>query len=161
MAVIPSNTPYNPENTTPEFALQRIYAEVSSEIPGAPDSFDLSEGPTLDMQLNIQSKKSEKFEDSYSVVLTVTVKASLPQSNDKVLFLIEVKQGGLFTARGFEENALEAFLNIHCPTLLYPYACVHITDLVARGGFMPLHLPPVDFHSMYAQHQPTAETQST
>jgi preprotein translocase subunit SecB len=160
MAVIPSNTPYASNEAQPEFALQRVFAEVSSEIPGAPESFDLTESPSLDMQLNIQSKKSEKFDNTYSVVLTVTVKATLPETDNKVLFLIEVKQGGLFTARGFDDASLETFLSIHCPTLLYPYACVHITDLVARGGFMPLHLPPVDFNSMYAQHQANAEKES-
>lgn len=144
-------------NTAPQFALQRTYAEVSSEIPGAPESFDLTEAPSLDMQLNLQHRKSESFPDSYIVELRVTVKATSTSNKLKkaseVLFLVEVKQGGLFMAKDFDDNSLETFLNIHCPTLLYPYACVHITDLVARGGFMPLHLPPVDFHAMYSQQK--------
>ncbi len=44
--------------------------------------------------------------------------------------------------------------------VLYPYACVSISDLVVHGGFPPLILEPVDFNQLYARKMQKEESAS-
>lgn len=132
---------------TSEFALQKIYAVVSSEVPHVPEVFEINEAPHLDVKLNIASKVSSKV-GNHIVELIVVVTA---QYKEKTLFLVEVKQGGIFTIKGVDESMLSQVINIQCPTLLYPYASARVAELILQAGFMPYHLPPVDFHALYLQ----------
>ena len=43
-------------------------------------------------------------------------------------------------------------LGSYCPNLLFPYAREVVSDLVAKGGFPPMLLAPVNFDALYAQH---------
>jgi preprotein translocase subunit SecB len=71
---------------------------------------------------------------------------------DKVAFLVEVHQAGIYTIRGFNEEQMGHILGSECPKILYPYAREAISDLVIRGGFPQLLLAPVNFDAMYMQH---------
>ena len=86
--------------------------------------------------------------DNHEVVLQITVTA---KSKDKTLFLVEVKQAGLFTLKGFTEEQNHQVMSITCPTILFPYAREAVSDLVGRAGFPPLYLAPVNFEALYAQ----------
>ncbi len=153
-------------STTPinEINLQHLYAEGSSEFPGAPETLTLQEPPHLDFQINIQTRKDTTAAAQYIVELKATVTATINHSESsnetKTLFLVEVKQGGLFSIKGFDTVALDQVLNIHCPTVLYPYIRAFVSDLISRGGFSPLYLPAVDFNHLYAQHKKSAATPS-
>lgn len=138
------------------YKLQHTYAQASSEIPLISEVLEFTEEPKLDMQLGIRNRKSK--EDTYTVELTVTVKATLPStqndSEQKVLFLIEVKQHGVFMISEHEETSLTLLLNIVSPTILYPYASAFVSDLGSRAGFSSLHLPALalgDFDALYHQ----------
>ena len=148
------------EDISPELALQRIYAQVSSEVPRAPEIFNLKEAPQVDIKFDIQYTKIPETSDLYTVELTVLVNATeqttQPTAQAKTVFLIEVKQGGLFAISGVDEKNLELITRVHCPTLLYPYASALVADLVVRAGFMPLHLPLIDFNILYLQQQQTS-----
>jgi preprotein translocase subunit SecB len=135
-------------NASAELTLQRIYATVSSEVPNIPEVFEITEAPQLDIKLNVKSQPCNSKLANYVVELALVVTAI---QNDKTVFLVEVQQGGLFLLRGFEQDALTQVINIHCPTILYPYASALVSDLVLRAGFLPLHLPPVDFNAMHEQ----------
>ena len=110
--------------------------------------------PQIDV--HIESGESRFQQDFYEVTLSVTVTA---RAGERVIFLAEVVQAGIFTLRNVPETDLGPLLGIACPTVLFPYLRETISDLITRGGFPPLLLDPVDFVSLYrqkmAQVQPT------
>jgi preprotein translocase subunit SecB len=132
----------------PEFTIQRIFVKgISFETEHVPAIFQQEWKPDLNLQLQTNTAQLEK--DVHEVVLKVTVTV---KSEDKVAFLIEVEQAGIFTLQRFPEEQLRAVLGSVCPNILFPYAREAITDLAARGTFPPLYLAPVNFDALYAQH---------
>ena len=129
------------------FQLQRIYTkDVSFEVPGAPEVFLEQIQPKANVQLNSEAKKIEKGEGSeYEVVLSVTVTAA---TDDKTVYLVEVKQAGIFTVQGISGDELEGLLGAYCPSVLFPYAREVISDLVSRGTFPQLLLQPINFDAL-------------
>lgn len=133
----------------PEFGIQRLYIkDLSFEAPNSPAIFLDEWKPELNMDL---STKAEPLgEGTHSVVLTVTVTVKM---KDKVAFLIEVQQGGIFSLKNFPEDQLRPMLGSFCPNILYPYAREAVTDAAIRGGFPQLYLAPVNFDALYQQHE--------
>lgn len=130
-----------------QFGIQRIYIrDVSFESPMGASVFKGQFSPQIKVDLN--TGHEEVGEDIYEVVLSVTVTASL---EDKVAFLIEVQQAGLFHIGGFEGEQLRQVLAMACPNVLFPYAREAIDDLAVRGTFPPLMLQPVNFEALYRQ----------
>lgn len=128
--------------------LQKIYIkDVSVEVPGAPQIFQQQWAPEADIQLG--SGNRGVADDLYEVVLTVTVTAKLGEAT---AFLVEVKQAGLFTVQGFEEEERGQVLGSFCPNVLFPFAREAISDLVGKAGFPQVLLQPVNFDALYAQH---------
>jgi preprotein translocase subunit SecB len=83
------------------------------------------------------------------VVLTVTVAA---KQNDATIFLVEVKQAGIFLIRGLNEADAKRAIGSLCPSVLFPYARASVSNLVTQGGFPQFLLPPVNFDALYAQN---------
>ena len=88
--------------------------------------------------------------------MTVTAKLG-----EKTVFLVEVGQAGIFRVKNVPQENLEPLLSIACPNILFPYAREVISDAVARAGFSPVILQPVNFEALYAsrvqQEQEAAE----
>lgn len=137
------------KSSAPEFAIQRLYVkDLSFEAPNSPAVFLDEWKPELNMDL---STKAEPLgEGAHNVVLTVTVTVKI---KEKVAFLIEVQQGGIFTMTDFPEDQLRPMLGSFCPNILYPYAREAVTDAAIRGGFPQLYLAPVNFDALYQQHE--------
>jgi preprotein translocase subunit SecB len=131
----------------PLFQIEKLYVkDLSLEVPNAPQIFMGAEPPQLEIQI---AQQAAQFSDGlYDVVVTVTVTA---RAGDKTIFLAEVAQAGIFTARGIPQADLEPLLAIGCPTILYPYAREAIADLVTRAGFPAVVLQPVSFEQMYME----------
>ena len=106
----------------PEFAVQRLYIkDLSLEVPNSPQIFLKAWEPEINLDLATQSNViSEGDEPVHEVVLTVTVTVKLKED---VAFLVEVKQAGIFSLKGFPDEELKPMLGSYCPNLLYPYAC--------------------------------------
>ncbi|MFZ0219475.1 MAG: protein-export chaperone SecB [Candidatus Aquirickettsiella sp.] len=131
----------------PEFIIQRVYVkDLSLETPHSPQAFQEEWQPELNLQFTMNT--SDLGADNHEIVLQITVTA---KSKDKTLFLVEVKQAGLFTLKGFTEEQSHQVMSITCPTILFPYAREAVSDLVGRAGFPPLYLAPVNFEALYAQ----------
>lgn len=131
----------------PEFIIQRVYVkDLSLEAPHSPQAFQEEWQPELNLQFSMNT--TDIGADNHEVVLQITVTA---KSKDKTLFLVEVKQAGLFTLKGFTEEQNHQVMSITCPTILFPYAREAVSDLVGRAGFPPLYLAPVNFEALYAQ----------
>lgn len=130
------------------FDIQRLYVkDISFESPSAPAIFREEWQPEVSIDLQTKSQILEA--DVHEVVLTVTVTAKKKES---VIFLIEVRQAGIFMLKGFDKDQLGHMLGSFCPNVLFPYAREVVTDISVRGGFPPLYLTPVNFDMLYAQH---------
>ena len=140
-----------------ELSIQKIYVKDSSfEVPGAPAIFQEAGQPQV--QLNLAQKVANFAENTYEVVLTVTVTCKI---GEKTAYLAEVQQAGVFGMRGFPEGDLRAVLATYCPNTLFPYARQAITNMVLAGGFPPFVLQPINFEQLYAeQMQRRAEGQA-
>lgn len=129
------------------FAIKRIYTkDISFETPNAPTIFTEQLQPETNLDLN--SEVNALGEDHYEIVLTLTVTT---KSGEKVAFLVEVQQAGIFHIKGFEKKELGPMIGAYCPNILFPYAREVISDLVSKGSFPQLVLAPVNFDLLYAQ----------
>jgi preprotein translocase subunit SecB len=126
---------------------QKIYLkDVSFESPNSPGIFTDEWRPKLGIE--IEDDAAMIADDTYHVVLKITATVTV---DEKTAFLAEVQQAGIFTIKGFKEEILHRRLNVYCPYTLYPYACAALDDLVVKGGFPPLLLPPYQFARQYDQ----------
>ena len=131
-----------------ELNLERIYVrDASFESPHAPEVFREQWQPNI--QLEINTRANGLGEERYEVVLTATVSAK--SDVGKTLLIVEVQQAGIFRVRGLADDELRRLLATHCPTILFPYIRETVDSLMARGGFPPLHLAPVNFDAMFAE----------
>jgi len=136
------------EQNAREFALQRIYIkDISFETPNSPAIFTEDWKP--ESNLNLNSNVTKLADDTYEVVLSVTVTTKV---GDKVAFLVEVQQAGIFGVKGFPDAELGHMMGAYCPNVLFPYAREVVSDLVSKGSFPQLLLTPVNFDALYAQH---------
>lgn len=142
----------------PLFNIEKLYVkDLSLEIPNAPAIFLERENPQVDLQLHTQATVVE--DGVFEVVVTVTVTAKLPEK-DKVLFLIEAKQAGIFQVRNIPAEEMESVLAVVCPNILYPYLREVVSDVAVRGGFAPVLLNPINFESIYQQQKQQAQAQA-
>lgn len=146
------------EQPQPVFTIEKIYVkDLSLEIPGAPGIFLEREAPEIGLQLNNQQ---ETIEDGlFEVLLTVTVTAKL--KNDKVMFLVEAQQAGIFKIQNVAEPEMTQVLSIACPNIIFPYLRETVSDVVVRAGFPPVMLNPVNFEALYQQKQQAEQQPSS
>jgi len=144
------------QNLQPSFSIQRIYLkDLSLELPNAPQILLEQGQPQVDVQLNLHAEPV--VEGIYEVAVTATVTAKV---NDKVLFLVEAKQAGLFEIRNVPEDQLQPIIAIACPQIVYPYLRATVADVLNRTGFPAVHLTEVNFQAMYeSQLQQAAAAQ--
>ena len=136
------------EQNQREFALQRIYLkDLSFETPNSPTIFIEEWKP--ESNLNINSNVNKLADDTYEVVLTITVTTKIGQ---KTAFLVEIQQAGIFAVKGFTDAELGHMVGAYCPNVLFPYAREVVSDLVSKGSFPQMLLTPVNFDALYAQH---------
>ncbi len=142
------------EQLQPTFNIEKLYVkDLSLEVPHAPSIYLEREAPQIDLQMN--TEYSAIGEGIYEVVITVTLTAKLA-TQDKVMFLIEAKQAGIFQLRNIPAAELEPVLAVVCPNILYPYIREVITDTSVRAGFAPVLLNPVNFEALYQQQKEQA-----
>jgi len=135
-------------DTGPVLALQNVYLkDCSYEAPSGP-RVEGNWNPQINLDLHTAA--TGLTPELTEVVLTVTVAA---KQNDVTIFLVEVKQGGIFLMRGLNEVDAKRAVSSICPSVLFPYARAAVSHLVTQGGFPQFLLPPVNFDALYAQNQ--------
>ena len=138
-----------PADASAVLALQNVYLkDCSYESPNGP-RIDGNWNPQIN--LDLQTSSTALGPDVREVVLTVTVSA---KHGDATIFLVEVKQAGLFVIRNLAEADLKRAINTVCAGVLFPYARCAISQLVSQGGFPQFLLPPVNFEALYASQTP-------
>ena len=133
------------------FQIQKLYLkDVSFESPAAPGIFsaDSSVQPNINFQLN--TEHTQVGDALYEVALGVTVTAT---QGERTVFLVELKQAGLFVLSGFTDEDFEHMLGSYCPGILYPYVRAAVADLVQKGGLPQVILQPINFDALFAQQR--------
>jgi len=129
------------------FQLQRVYLkDASLEMPHAPQIFLEQGSPQIEVQLDVSHKGV--VEGVIEVIVRVTATARL---GEKVLFLVEASQAGIFELRGIPDQQLAPVLGIVCPGIIYPYLRANVADMLTRTGLPPIHLAEINFEALYQQ----------
>ncbi|PTN12232.1 protein-export chaperone SecB [Nitrosomonas aestuarii] len=145
------------EQQQPAFNIEKIYvSDLSLEIPNAPGIFLEREAPQVNLQLNTKNQTIDEGLYEVQVMVTVTAKVK-----DKVMFLVEVHQAGIFRIRNVPEKEIAPVLGIGCPNILFPYLRETVSDTVTRAGFPPVILNPVNFEAIYYQSEQRAGSESS
>lgn len=142
-------------NDTPTFNLQRAYLkDLSLEVPSAPHVFLEQQAPAVEVNIGIGAQRLAETMFESTVTVTVTTKIE-----DKVVYLVEATQGGVFEVANIPAEQIDALLGIVCPTMLYPYLRANVADAITRTTLPPLHLTDVNFQALYQQRQAEASQQ--
>jgi preprotein translocase subunit SecB len=141
------------QSTDPVFAIQRTYLkDLSLEIPNAPQIFLEAQQPAVEIQLDVSSQALADGIYETSVRVTITTKAG-----DKVAFLVEATEAGIFEVRNVPQEQLPLILNVVCPNIVYPYLRANVADVIQRAGFPPIHLAEINFEALYQQRMQQAQ----
>jgi preprotein translocase subunit SecB len=135
------------EAKAPGFAIQRIYLkDISFETPMGIEAFTKTFKPAIQQDMNI--KVTPVSEGLFEVILLLTITARI---ENRAVFLVEIKQAGLFALTGIEGPQMSHVIHSTCPQILFPYAREAVDSILGRGGFPPLMLPPINFDAIFVQ----------
>lgn len=131
----------------PVFQIQRVYLkEASMEQPNSPAILLDQEAPTVDIQIGVEAAPAA--EGIFEICVSATVHTRI---KEKTVFLVEVKQGGIFEIRNLSPEQMNTVMGIACPQIVYPYLRGNVADMITRAGFPPVHLSEINFQAMYEQ----------
>ena len=139
-----------------QFAIQRIYLkDLSFETPQGAAAFQKQWKPKVNQDLNT---KTNKLDDGvFEVSLRVTITMS---DGDDTIYLVEAEQAGLFTIQGFNDEQMPQVLNTTCPSILFPYLRETLDNIITKGSFPALMLPPINFDALFASAVQQAAAQA-
>lgn len=143
------------------FNIDKIYIkDISYEAPSVPSAFIQTENTATEIgvQLGIEHSTINPEQGVYEVVMTITATAKRENKN---IFLVEVKQAGIFRIVGIEGNLLTKTLETNCPNVLLPFVREAVNDIVGKGGFPQLLINPINFDMLYEQKHSTQTGQAS
>ncbi len=106
------------------------------------------DNPNLQLAINVTAQAVDK--DLYESAIDFNAQAT---NKLGLVYEIEVIYAGLFKVQNIPPQALEPFLLINCPTILFPFLRRIVADVSREGGFPPLLLDPFDFAQLYMRRQ--------
>lgn len=128
--------------------LGQYIKDLSFENPNAPDVLSGQiKNPNLKINFNVIVKTMS--EETYEVALKVEGEA---QSDEGFLYNVELLYAGAFRLKNLPKDAVQPFLYVECPALLFPFVRRILADMTREGGFPPLLLDPIDFAGLYRQN---------
>ena len=123
--------------------------DLSFENPNISKLLDgPGENPNLKLEVNVNAERTRN--DLYQSTIDFKAHAT---NNVGTIYIMECVYGGLFKLQNVPEQALEPFLLINCPTILFPFLRRLVADITREGGYPPLMLDPIDFGSLYMRRQ--------
>jgi len=126
--------------------LSQYIKDLSVENPKAPDSFQWTEPPQIDVQFNIAARKVN--DELSEVELKISASAKTSQGT---AYIVELAYCGLVGMRNMGEDQMHAFTYAEAPRILFPFARRIVADAVRDAGYPPLMLEPIDFNGLYLQ----------
>ena len=140
------------QDQEPVFQIQRMYLkDLSLEQPNSPQILLEQQQPQVDINLAMAAGGISDGIFEVTVTATVTTKVG-----DKVLFLVEAKQAGIFEIRNIPSEQIQGILGMVCPQMIYPYLRAIVSDICTRAGFPPIMLTEVNFQAMFEAQQAQA-----
>jgi preprotein translocase subunit SecB len=137
-----------------QVTLQSVYLkDCSYESPNGP-RLPGNQAWEPKFQLNMNTSAEDLAADVREVLLTITLEA---KQGEATLYLVEVKQAGVFSVVGASVDDLKRLIGSFCPSVLFPYAREVISDLITKGGFPNFLLPLVNFDALYLQASETKQ----
>lgn len=113
--------------------------------------------PTMKVEVNVGATKVDNQDDLYESFIDLKAKAS---NNLGTLYYLEIVYGGIFKIESIPEKALEPFLLISGPTMVFPFLRRLAADVTREGGFPPLLLDPIDFAGLYMHRKKQGDAPS-
>ena len=148
-------TPGNGADTQPVAGIISQYIkDLSVENPKAPESFQWTDQPQLDVQFNIGARPIS--EELSEVELKISVNA---KTNQGTAYIVELAYCGLVGMRNMTDEQKHAFTFAEAPRILFPFARRVVADAVRDAGFAPLLLDPIDFNGLYYSQLQQREAQ--
>ena len=142
------------EDAAPQVSILAQYVkDLSFENPNAPQSLQNANGNAPRIEVNVNVGVRRVAEEAYEVDLRV--EATARQEAMKA-FQVELLYSGVFGLKNVPEEALEPFLLVEAPRMLFPFARRIVADATRDGGFPPLLLDPIDFAALYMQQRSQA-----
>src|SRR5574344_1035826 len=136
----------NTQSKNPEFEILRVYnKDISLETPNVPEIFQMEWKPETKLDLDVKYKEIDAEKKVYEVVLRVTITSEL---GDKVAFVCEVNQAGLFHIANIPNEQLDGFLNAFIPNILFPYAREVISSLIIQPTSTSTHFAPPTLYAI-------------
>ena len=135
--------------------ISQYIKDMSVENPHAPDSYQWTDKPQVDLQFNIGANQVN--DEIHEVELKINVNAKAEQGS---IYLIELSYCGLVGMRNLPEDQAHAFLYAEAPRLLFPFARRVIADATRDAGYQPLVLDPIDFNGLYVQRLQAQQAQA-
>lgn len=110
------------------------------------------ETPKLTVEVNVTGRQieGEMFES------TIELKANAV-NNITNIYVLECSYAGVFKIESMPKEALEPFLLISGPTMIFPFLRRLVADLTREGGYPPLLLDPIDFGALFVKRQREAK----
>jgi preprotein translocase subunit SecB len=137
----------NGADTQPAAGIITQYVkDLSVENPNAPEAFQWTDAPKIDVQFNIGAEP--KNDEVSEVVLKITITAT---GEKGTAYIVELAYCGLIGLRNISEEQAHAFLYAEAPRLLFPFARRVVADAVRDAGFSSLMVDPIDFNGLYVQ----------
>jgi len=136
---------------TPQLFIQKIYLKDSSyETPMGVKAFQQAWKPKFNQQLQTSGKKID--DSNFEVILTVTLTAILEVAGkEETAFIVEIQQAGIFTITAPDAETEKEIIGTSCMQILFPYAREAMDNLISKGGFLPVAVPPINFKALYQQ----------
>jgi preprotein translocase subunit SecB len=139
-----------------QITLQTVYLkDCSYESPNGP-RLPNNQAWEPKFQMNMNTTAEEVAPDVREVLLTITLEA---KQGDATLYLVEVKQAGIFIVSGATAEDYKRLIGSFCPSVLFPYAREVISDLITKGGFPNFLLPLVNFDALFLQASESSNQQ--
>jgi preprotein translocase subunit SecB len=123
--------------------------DLSFESPNVERLLDgPGETPAIKLEINVGAKRVRS--DLYESAIDFKAVAS---TKDGTIYDLEVVYAGLFRIKNLPEQALEPFMLVNCPTLIFPFLRRLVADITREGGFPPLLLDPIDFGQLFMRRR--------
>lgn len=106
------------------------------------------DNPNMKLEVNVNARRMS--EDLYESAIDFKAHAT---NQSGTIYQLEAVYAGIFRIKNIPDEALEPFLLINCPALLFPYLRRLASDLTREGGFPPLLLDPIDFAGLYMRRK--------
>jgi preprotein translocase subunit SecB len=114
------------------------------------------ENPNIQLEVNVDARTADAKNNVYESAINFRAHAT---SKIGTIYELEVVYAGLFRIQNLPKEAMEPFLLVNCPALLFPFLRRLLADITREGGFPPLLLDPIDFGALYVRRQQELQKQ--